>query len=152
MELAGEVRKLTESRLQPHQFLVDVVVSAKKSPARIIVFIDGDEGVSIDDCADISRSLAEELDKNGALENYTLEVSTPGVDQPLKLKRQYLKNVGRRLKVQTAGGQIEGKLIAADGEKLTLETEQGTGKKKVVTPVEVPMLSVVKALVMVSFK
>ena len=70
-------------------------------------------GITIDDCANLNRELSKELDEItlSLQDSYLLEVSTPGLDQPLKLKRQYKKNIGRRLKVKLADKAVEGKLV-----------------------------------------
>lgn len=143
-------KAITDSR----QFLVDVVVSARKGPKKVLVIVDGDEGVSIDDCARVSRELSKVLDETefGGDESYTLEVSTPGLDQPLKLIRQYQKNVGRRLKVKLSDKTEEGKLVDVTQEAVVLEKEIGSGKKKETTKIEINFSQIEKAFVLVSFK
>jgi ribosome maturation factor RimP len=81
-----------------------------------------------------------------------LEVSTPGVDQPLKLKRQYHKNIGRKLKVTTGQHILEGKLVDVGEEKIKLEQEFGEGKKKETKSIEIPFSEIDKTFVLVSFK
>jgi ribosome maturation factor RimP len=153
MDLTEEIRKMTESRLAPGQFLVDVIVTAKKGPGKVLVLLDGDEGINIDDCAEISRQLSKALDESSLLDaNYFLEVSTPGVDHPLRLKRQYPKHIGRTLKVKLTDKLVEGKLVGMVEEKIVLEQETGTGKKKETTTIEIPFGEIEKAFVMVSFK
>jgi ribosome maturation factor RimP len=87
-------------------------------------------------------------------DNYTLEVGTPGLDQPLKLKRQYAKNVGRGLKVHKKDRAIvQGLLKESDDEKIVIESElKEKGKKKEFTQTEIPFSEIEKAIVMVSFK
>ena len=103
--------------------MLDVTVSAGTSP-KIKVVIDGDSGVSVDDCANISRQLNEAFDGSGLPDDYSLEVTTPGVDQPLKLIRQYQKHTGRSLKIILKDGQtIRGKLLGVDKDVLKLERE-----------------------------
>ncbi len=101
MELRDVIKMKAEGLLEnPAHFVVDVVLSVKPGSKRILVLVDGDAGISIDDCATLSRNLSEALDADGTWEDaYTLEVSTPGVDQPLKLTRQYTKNIGRSVKI-----------------------------------------------------
>jgi ribosome maturation factor RimP len=153
MELSEEIRHLTESKLPPGQFLIDIVASSRQGPKKISVIVDGDEGISIDDCAELSRQLSKALDDLGLIEdNYLLEVSTPGVDHPLKLKRQYNKNIGRRLKVKLHDKIVEGKLTEVDEEKITLTQETGAGKKKETQTMVIPFSSIDKAFVLVSFK
>jgi ribosome maturation factor RimP len=154
MDLAVEIRRLAESKLaNESQFVVDVVLSSRQGPRKVLIFLDGDQGVSIDDCADLSREMAQALDENNWIsDNYTLEVSTAGIDQPLKLARQYKKNIGRRVRVKLKDASIEGTLTGSDAEKIVLAEEIGTGKKKEVKTREIPFTEIEKTLVMVSFK
>ncbi|HEY0651801.1 MAG TPA: ribosome maturation factor RimP [Chryseosolibacter sp.] len=154
MDLTTEIRQLVEPTLAPDQFIVDVLVSAKKGPGKVLVLVDGDQGINIDTCAEISRQLSKALDERNLIgDNYLLEVSTPGVDHPLKLKRQYHKHVGRSLKIKLQdGSQLEGKLAGLTESEMTLNQEIGTGKKKEVKSVNVPFASVDKTFVLVSFK
>lgn len=153
MDLVEQIRKLAESKLAPGQFIVDVTVSAKKSPGKVLVLVDGDHGITIDDCAEISRQLSKALDESPLfIDNYMLEVSTPGVDHPLTQKRQYVKNIGRKLKVKLPDKTVEGKLTEVKDESISLDQEIGLGKTKEVVSVVIPFSSIEKALVMVSFK
>jgi ribosome maturation factor RimP len=153
MDVAQEIRKLVVSMLTDDQFLVDVVVSSKHGPRKVLVTIDGDQGITIDSCAEISRQLSKELDENGLIdENYMLEVSTPGLEQPLTLKRQYLKNIGRNLKVKLRDSVIEGKLSEVNADEIVLVQEIGNGKKKESKVVEIPFAEIEKTFVLVSFK
>jgi ribosome maturation factor RimP len=153
MDQAEEIRKLAESRLAPGQFLVDVIVSSKKGPGKVLLLVDADQGMTIDDCAEISRQLSKALDESPLLTDaYMLEVSTPGVDQPLKLKRQYVKNIGRKLRVKLADTIREGRLTEVNDERIVLAEETGEGKKKETINVEVSFAAIEKAFVLVSFK
>lgn len=152
MDLALEVRKLTESTLANGQFIVDVSVTSRP-PRKIMVIVDADQGITIDDCAEISRQLSKSLDDTGLVEeNFFLEVSTPGVEHPLKLKRQYRKNIGRKLKLKLIDKTVEGKLEEVSEEKIRLTQEIGQGKKKEIQSIEVPFADIEKAFVIVSFK
>ena len=148
MDIAGS--KLTDSR----QFVVDVVVTARKGPKKVLVVVDGDEGVSIDDCANLSRELATTLDETALLgeESYLLEVSTPGLDQPLKLHRQFKKNVGRKLRVKLSEKTEEGTLLNVTEDAITLSREIGSGKKKELINIDINFSQIEKAFVLVSFK
>lgn len=153
MELSEEIRHVTESKLLQGQFVVDIVASSKTGSKKIVIIVDGDQGISIDDCAELSRQVSKALDDSNMInENYLLEVSTPGVDHPLKLKRQYKKNIGRRLKVTLHDKIVEGKLAEVDEEKITLIHETGAAKKKETQTMEIPFSSIDKAFVLVSFK
>lgn len=161
MDLAVEIRHLAESKLaNESQFIVDVVISSRQGPRKVLILLDGDQGVSIDDCADLSREVAKALDEHNWIEdNYTLEVSTAGIDQPLKLLRQYKKNIGRRVKIKLKEAAIEdgaltleGALAEVDADKIVLNQDAGSGKKKEVRTREIPFTEIEKTLVMVSFK
>lgn len=154
MDLEEQIKSMAERRLaDPSLFIVDVVVSARKGPKKLLVIVDGDNGVNIDDCALISRELSNDLDEQNVFDDpYTLEVSTPGLDQPLKLKRQYVKNIGRRLKVKLADKIEEGKLESVNDETITLISESGSGKKKETSTLNIHFSQIEKAFVLVSFK
>ena len=94
---------------------------------RIFVDIDGDNGVTIDDCIELSRAIEGNLDRDS--EDFELNVSSAGADQPLKLTRQYRKNVGRDLEVVTFDGEkVTGTLEDASDDGIVIRTP---GTKKV---------------------
>jgi ribosome maturation factor RimP len=150
--LNQKIKEMAEAGLaNPAHFVVDVSVS-KHKPTKITVFVDGDKGISIDDCANLSRLLAEQLDEQDLIkEAYTLEVSTAGIDHPLKLKRQYRANIGRQVKVQLIDKElVRGKIIAANDEKITVETEN-KDKNKGLMNREILFTDIEKTIVTVSF-
>jgi ribosome maturation factor RimP len=152
MDLKEKIRDLAEKSLaSPAHFLVEVVVS-KHKPWKFTVIIDGDQGITIDDCATVSRTLNESLESE-ILDPYALEVSTPGLDHPLKLKRQFKKNIGRGLKVvKKDKSMVNGTLKQAEEEKIVVENESGQGKKTALKIIEIPFTEIEKAFVTVSFK
>jgi ribosome maturation factor RimP len=154
MDLVDEIRRLAEANLSPDKFVVEVLVSGKKIPKRVLVILDGDEGVTIDDCAEVSRMLSKEFDDRSFFgeDSYLLEVPTPGLEHPLKLKRQYFKNAGRNLKVVGKSATVEGKLKEVTDDKIVLVQETGSGKKKETKEVEIPFSEIDKTFVQVSFK
>lgn len=96
------VKEILEQKGDETLFLVDLVVSSAKNSQKVLVHLDGDEGVNIDTCAEISRQLGNILEEEDLFSgSFTLEVSSPGLDLPLKLQRQYHKNIGRNIKVLT---------------------------------------------------
>ena len=140
-------------------FLVDIQIKASKVSQKVTILVDKDEGITIQECTSISRRLAKQLEELEVFaEAYTLEVSSPGLDQPLVLLRQYLKNLGRNLKVTLKTGEsVSGQLIEAEEESITLLLPEP--KKKSKTPVdeaslkrEIPVDQISKALVEISFK
>jgi ribosome maturation factor RimP len=154
MEFAGKIKDIITRKLaDPDQFLVDVVVKGHKGPKKVLIIIDSDKGITIDDCANLSRELSKEFDDSQLFDDsYTLEVSTPGLDQPLRLPRQYHKNIGRRVKVIFQGQAAEGKLVEVADEKVRLEQEVGTGKQKETKIIELSFSEIDKTFVLVSFK
>ncbi|HYG04426.1 MAG TPA: ribosome maturation factor RimP [Chryseosolibacter sp.] len=153
MDLSDHIQKLAEEFLAPGQFIVSAEVSARKGPKKVLILADADQGFSIDDCAELSRQVSKALDDRGLIEdNYLLEVSTPGVDHPLKLKRQYTKNVGRSLKLKLQDKTIEGKLTEVKDQSILLAEQVKNGKKTESKIHEIPFDAIEKALVMVSFK
>lgn len=116
----------------PSHFLVDVRI---KPTNNIKVFIDGDEGMMLSTLIDYNRKLYKVLEESGLFpaDDFSLEVSSPGLDEPLKKHRQYNKNVGRYVQVTRADGAVlEGKLTGATDDGIIVETETGKGKKKAV--------------------
>jgi|SRR5688572_15040965 len=154
MEIIEEIKTIITRKLaDPSQFLVDVIVKGHKGPKKILIIIDGDKGVTIDDCANLSREISKDFDDVQLFEDsYMLEVSTPGLDQPLRLVRQYYKNIGRRIKVVTQQQAIEGKLIGVEEERIKLEQEIGAGKQREIKIVDLPFSEIDKTFVLVSFK
>ncbi len=137
-------------------FIVAVRVSTQNS---IRVFLDGDNGVTIDDCIKLSRHIEMQLDRD--IEDYDLEVSSVGVGHPLMLKRQYKNNIGRRLDITTNDEQrIKGRLVEVQEQGVVLEKDKPEkSKKKKKEPdtdtdakVLIPFEEIAEARVQVSFK
>lgn len=115
---------------EPEVFLVDVRI---KPTNNVKIFLDADNGLSIDKLVQYNRRLYKDLEESGFFPNgdFSLELSSPGLDEPLKLHRQYLKNIGRNVEVTRKDGiKNEGKLISATESEIVLEEERGKGKKK----------------------
>jgi ribosome maturation factor RimP len=99
-----KIERLVEEKFaESDRFLVEVLI---RPGNRIWVFIDSDTGITIDDCVEVSRHIEANVDRE--TEDYELQVSSSGLDQPLKILRQFTKNIGKAVEV-----------ILADGEKLT---------------------------------
>ena len=154
MDIGEEIKKIAINKLaNESQFIVDVVVSSRKGPKKVLVLIDGDNGITIDDCAALSRELSKTFDELEWMdESYTLEVSTPGLDQPLILHRQFKKNIGRILRVKGQDEILEGRLKEVLEEKIVLAKKTGSGKKEEIKVIEIPFSTIEKAFVLVSFK
>lgn len=152
MEIRAKLADLAGECLKPGHFLVDLIVSSRNL-SKITVVVDGDQGVTIDDCGEISRKLSARLDEmDFGTGRYTLEVTTPGLDQPLKLKRQYTKNTGRVLKVHRKDKSIiSGQLVGADEEGIVLAVIVKEGKSQHEKEVPVRFEDIEKAFVTISF-
>jgi ribosome maturation factor RimP len=114
----------------PDSFLVEVRIRPGNN---IKIFIDSDQGMSIDKLARYNKSLYKQIEESDFFPNgdFSLEISSPGLEEPLKLHRQYLKNVGRRIEVVLKNGvKIEGKLSSATANEIVLEEEKGNKKVK----------------------
>ncbi len=123
-----KIKNLLEAH--PSHFLVEVWI---KPTSNIKIFIDGDEGVILSDLIQYNRKLYRDLEESGMYPdgNFSLEVSSPGLDEPLKLLRQYKKNVGRFVEITFMDStKKEGKLLEATENGIMIETETGKGKKK----------------------
>jgi len=153
-DVIAEIKRMAQSLLKDEaHFVVDVVASFKGNPGKVLVIVDGDKGIGIDDCAELSRELSKTLDDTNLIAGaFNLEVSTPGLDQPLKSKRQYVKNIGRNVRVRQTDKTEEGKLTAVDDNGIQLTQTIGSGKKKEEKTVEIPFDKIDKTIVLVSFK
>ena len=130
-----------------------IVRIKNKSTNNIKLFLDADGGLSIEKSAGINRKLYKLIEEEAIFPDgdFSLEVSSPGVDEPLANERQYKKNIGRNVLIVLSDGlEKEGKLKAVDEEKLTLEVKL---KKKKETIIEEVLLSdISKTIVQVSLK
>jgi len=154
MQVEKRVQELVEEKIadRPELFLVDVKLLPNQ---RLIIHVDGDQGISIQDCAAISRHVGFHLEEENVMDKaYNLEVSSPGVGEPLKLQRQYVKNIGRTVSVKRHDGEkMEGKLLSVHDDTITVETtvkEKGKKAQQVETPVA--FNQIVETKVLISFK
>jgi ribosome maturation factor RimP len=111
-------------------FLVDVRI---KPTNNVKVFIDGDQGISIEKCVQYNRALYKKLEESEFFPtgDFSLEVSSPGLDEPLKLLRQYKKNIGRQVElVLQDGSRYEGRLLEVGEDGIIVEETKGKNKKK----------------------
>lgn len=156
MDIKSYVENLAQEYLadKPDLFLVDVVVSGSAKKNKILVLIDGDQGVSIDQCAALSRKIGFELEEKEIMEGaYRLEVSSPGVEFPLKFQRQYPQHVGRKVKVTLEDGSEKvGKLLEIGEGSMKLDEERKEGKKTNWQEVQIKLEEIKSMIVLVSFK
>ena len=154
MTFREKVSELLEEGLKekPSVFLIDLTIT---DSFKVIVTLDGDNGVVLQDCIDVSRAIEHNLDREE--QDFSLEVASVGVGSPLKLVRQYIKNVGRTLIVKLATEIIEAELVEANEEFITLAWEArepkkiGKGKETVQKRQEIPYGDIKEAIVTVTF-
>lgn len=136
----------------PSLFLIDLEILQDN---KIAIVLDGDNGVPLNQCIRVSRAVEGNLDREE--EDFCLEVSSPDITKPLKVKRQYAKNKGRILKVKTEEEMFEGKLeeVSDDGILLTWKTREpkpvGKGKVTVEKKENIAYNNIVEAKVKLIF-
>lgn len=136
----GQIKSLVEKALEekPALFLVDVRI---KPTNNIKVFIDGDEGVSIESCVAVNRKLYKGIEELAMYPggDFSLEVSSPGLDEPLRMHRQYIKNVGRNVEIVKIEGEVVGGVLRKVEEgSIEVEEVKGKNKKKEVVMHTIP--------------
>lgn len=149
-----KVTELLEEALAQNEklFLIDFSIG---SGNKINVVIDGDQGVTLKDCMAVSRHIEHNLDREE--EDFAIEVSSTGVSAPLTLPRQYIKNIGRKLSIKTADDTVEGKVVEADQETVTVEWKTrepkpvGKGKVTVTKQQTIAYDKIEEAKVMITF-
>ena len=154
MVLKEKVAQLLEQELsaKPSLFLIDFKVAPDSS---IKIVIDGDEGVRLKDCVDLSRAIEHQLDRDEY--DFSLEVTSAGATAPLSNPRQYRKNIGRKLAVRTAENAFEGNLTEADDQRIVLEWKArepkpvGKGKVTVLKSQEIQIAEIEEAKVKLNF-
>ncbi len=124
-----KIVQLTEEKLKDGQFIVDLIISQSN---KITILLDSEDGLSIEDCVQISRHIESNLNRDE--EDFELQVSSSGLGQPFKVYRQYLKNSGKEVEVVlTTGQKYEGVLTNVEKTGVDLEitkNEKVEGEKK----------------------
>ena len=155
MDFRAKVEQLVHEFLETRKdlYLVDLKISAGDD---ITVILDGDEGLSLQDCLDASRAVEFNLDREE--HDFSLQVMSPGLSEPLKLPRQFKKNMGREIEVLlNSDEKIQREVVAVDDEKVTVVLRYrrpkliGKGKEDVVENKEIPYADIKKALVVIKF-
>ncbi|MCK0146008.1 ribosome assembly cofactor RimP [Arenibacter sp. F26102] len=152
--LKEKVTALLEEALKEDQslFLLDFSVTADN---KIRITLDGDHGVTLQDCMNVSRAIEHNLDREE--EDFSLEVASAGAAAPIKLPRQYAKNLGRKLEVKTQDMEFEGKLTEASEDSITLEWKDrepkpiGKGKITVQKKQQIAISDIKEAKVVLKF-
>lgn len=155
MDFKTEVSRLVNEFLETREdlFLVDLKISPASD---ITVILDGDHGVSLQDCLDASRAVEFNLDRE--VHDFGLQVMSAGLSEPLESPRQFKKNIGREIELLLKDdSSLEGELLRVDEEKIVLKLEYrrpklvGKGKEDVVEEREIPYSDIKKALVVIKF-
>ncbi len=132
-------------------FLVSIHI---KPTNNIKIFLDADSGLNIDKCVKINRAMYRTIEEKGWYPdgNFSLEVSSPGIDEPFKIFRQYKKNIGRNVAIILSDGNIvEGKLLEANEDLIHLEYTTGKNKKAVTVVKEIPFDQIKQTTVLIAF-
>lgn len=161
MQVEERVKELVLEKIADRNdlFLVNVKMHGN---GRLEILVDGDQGISIQDCADISRHVGFHLEEENVVDHaYFLEVSSPGVDYPLTQKRQFVKNIGRTISIvyDEDGKRIEkeGKLLDVNDLSISIEAivinkNLPKGRKPAVEEVSIPLDKIITTKVLISFK
>lgn len=152
--LKEKVTALLNKALEAHPslFLIDFTVGGDNT---IRVVLDGDSGVTLQDCMAVSRAIEHNLDREEV--DFSLEVTSAGATAPLQLPRQYKKNIGRKLKVRTGNEAVEGTLTETTDNSITLEWKArepkpvGKGKVTVQKKQEIAFSDIEEAKVVLKF-
>ncbi len=156
MSMDGQIQALEQKvkaliETEPDIFLVEIRI---KPTNNIKVFLDADQGVSLDKLIQYNRKLYKDLGRKQLFprRRFFLEVSSPGLDEPLKLHRQYLKNIGRHVEVtQVDGTKKEGKLLTVTETEIAIEEEKGKGKKKELVQHTIPFANIKSTKIQIKF-
>ena len=144
------IRKIAAGKSEDNGFfLVDIIFRGNPNNRMIEIFIDGEKNVSADDCAKVSREIEEQIESLGLIDSsYRLEVSSPGVDRPLKYLKQYPKHINRKFEISYKPNdetkKLVGKLLRIEGENLVFQSDQ---KNETI----INFNNIIKAKVLVSF-
>ncbi len=136
---------------EPSYFLVSLKI---KPTNNIKVFMDGDEGISIEKCVKFNRQLYKLIEEKGWYPEgeFSLELSSPGIEEPLLFNRQYHRNMGRSLEILFLDGTTkEGKLVAVTEADILLETTEGKGKKAITQQLLIPFNNIKTTTVQIKF-
>lgn len=159
-KIEQRVKELVEEKIadRPDLFIVNIQML---SNGKLSVLLDGDAGISIDDCVKISRHVGFHLEEEDAIEHaYVLEVSSPGAESPFVNSRQYLKNIGRQVEIVLKDQKVlQGELLEYNEDSLKIASILPTKGKKVIKgrkpeteDVEVSLSDILSTKVIISFK
>lgn len=157
INLEETLKNYAQEYLQDGEHFLIGVERASKNSTKYSVIIDGDNGVSIDFCSELSRHISKKVDEElgDDIGAFTYEVTTPGVDKPLVLERQYPKHIGRGIKFTDSEGKTtKGILNQVNNGEITVDVEvKQKGKKKVEHKEQVFKLTEIREpKIIISFK
>ncbi len=157
MQVVDFVRSNLETILNESNFIVDIRFNPNHSRPKLHILLDGDQGITIDECARVSRELSRKIEERDLIKgSFILEVSSPGVDSPLKLYRQYPQHVGRKILVKKQDGtQTEGLLKSVSPEGIDIErkthNKKGSSQPDNASEEFIPFDQIQEANILVSF-
>jgi len=133
MTLKDKIERLVTSPIEEEGFeLIELKLAQYRRNCRLQLFIDSDHGVNIDDCARLSKAIGPILEASRLFPGeYTIEVSSPGLDRPLRTTRDFRRRIGERIKIFFNDNMLapaEGILVAADEQSLELQIGDGNEK------------------------
>ena len=145
------VQNLLQPLLTDDIFLVEIKI---KPINNIKIFLDADSGLGIEKCIKINRALYKMMEEMAIYPDgdFSLEVSSPGIDEPLKMHRQYVKNIGREIEVSLNDESKQtGKLISVNEDQLEIEYTEGKNKKAVLKQLAIPFTDIKQVIVQIKF-
>ena len=154
MQIENRVIELVEEKIADRPDLFIVSVRFLKNGV-LEILLDGDNGIAIEDCVQVSRHVGFHLEEENVIDKaYRLEVSSPGIDSPLLLKRQFEKNIGRSIQMKMLDGtKKEGELLSISDDSISIEEKvKEKGKKAVLVQADIPLDQIKETKVLISFK
>ncbi|OYD47665.1 ribosome assembly cofactor RimP [Sphingobacterium cellulitidis] len=154
MQIENRVIELVEEKIADRPDLFIVSVRFLKNGV-LEILLDGDNGIAIEDCVQVSRHVGFHLEEENVIDKaYRLEVSSPGIDSPLLLKRQFEKNIGRSIQMKMLDGTKKvGELLSITDDSISIEEKvKEKGKKAVLVQADIPLDQIKETKVLISFK
>ncbi|NLR90340.1 MULTISPECIES: ribosome maturation factor RimP [Flammeovirga] len=155
MDLAAQIREIAEQNLPDESTFIVKIEAKGMRRLKVLIILDGDNGVTIEQVTSVSRAVGRELDERELIKDeYTFEVTSAGVGEPLELHRQYVKNIDRKVKVTRKNDtKFTGKLKVVNEESIIIDAEiKEKGKKKVeIKEMEIPFSDIEQTVIEVSF-
>ncbi len=154
MILVKTIEQIASTKLsEGSNFIVEIVV---KQGNKVIVLLDNDNGIAIADCVAMSRHIESNLDRE--VEDFELNVMSPGLTEPFKIVRQYQKNIGKQVEIKTKEGlKLSGKLLKVYNEGIELETrakektEKNKGKQLIISTINLKYNQIKETKLIISF-